>query len=78
MNDSLREDVLRMHAQVCSALADPNRLLIIYSLAEGPRCVKDIAAAMDVPQPTISRHLKSCANEALCALNATGNAFTIA
>lgn len=58
MSDSLREDVLRMHAQVCSGLADPNRLLIIYSLAEGPRCVNDIAAAMDMPQPTVSRHLK--------------------
>lgn len=58
MSDSLREDVLRMHAQVCSGLADPNRLLIIYSLAEGPHCVNDIAAAMDMPQPTVSRHLK--------------------
>lgn len=58
MSDNLREEVNRMHAQVCSGLADPNRILIIYSLAEGPRCVNDIAAAMEIPQPTVSRHLK--------------------
>lgn len=58
MTDSLREEVVRMHAQVCSGLADPNRILIIYSLAEGPRNVTDIASAVELPQPTVSRHLK--------------------
>ena len=58
MSENLREEVNRMHAQVCSGLADPNRILIIYSLAEGPRCVNDIAAAMEIPQPKVSRHLK--------------------
>lgn len=58
MVDSLREEVVRMHAQVCSGLADPNRILIIYSLAEGPRNVTDIASAVELSQPTVSRHLK--------------------
>ncbi len=58
MADSLREEVVRLHAQVCSGLADPNRILIIYSLAEGPRNVNDIAAKVELPQPTVSRHLK--------------------
>ena len=58
MSDSLREDVLRMHAQVCSGLADPNRILILYTLAENPHCVNDIASALELPQPTVSRHLK--------------------
>ena len=58
MSDNLREEVTRMHAQVCSALADPSRILIIYSLSEGPRCVNDIAASMEIPQPKVSRHLK--------------------
>jgi len=58
MTDSLREEVVRLHAQVCSGLADPNRILIIYSLAEGPRNVTDIAAAVELAQPTVSRHLK--------------------
>ncbi len=58
MADSLREEVVRLHAHVCSGLADPNRILIIYSLAEGPRNVNDIANTVELPQPTVSRHLK--------------------
>lgn len=58
MSDNLREEVVRLHAQVCSGLADPNRILIIYSLSEGPRCVNDIATSMELTQPTVSRHLK--------------------
>lgn len=59
MTDSLREEIVRLHAQVCSGLADPNRILIIYSLAQGPRNVTDIAAAVELAQPTVSRHLKT-------------------
>ncbi len=58
MSDNLREEVVRLHAQVCSGLADPNRILILYTLAENPHCVNDIAAALELPQPTVSRHLK--------------------
>lgn len=58
MSDNLREEVVRLHAQVCSGLADPNRILIIYSLADGPRNVNDIAGKVELPQPTVSRHLK--------------------
>ncbi|KAF0109727.1 MAG: ArsR family transcriptional regulator [Chloroflexi bacterium] len=58
MVENLKEEVLRLHAQVCSGLADPNRILIIYSLADGPRNVNDIASKMELPQPTVSRHLK--------------------
>lgn len=58
MSDNLREEVVRLHAQVCNGLADPNRILIIYSLSEGSRNVNDIANTVELPQPTVSRHLK--------------------
>jgi DNA-binding transcriptional ArsR family regulator len=58
MADTLREEVTRLHAQICSGLADPNRIMIIYSLADGPHNVTEIAAAVELPQPTVSRHLK--------------------
>jgi DNA-binding transcriptional ArsR family regulator len=58
MSDNLREEVVHLHAQVCKGLADPNRILILYSLAEGPRNVNDIAAKVELSQPTVSRHLK--------------------
>lgn len=57
-DNSLREEVVRLHANICSGLADPNRILIIYSLADESRNVSEIASIVDLPQPTVSRHLK--------------------
>jgi len=58
MANTLKDEVNRMHAQLCTGIADPNRILIIYTLAEAPKCVNDIAKALELPQPTVSRHLK--------------------
>ena len=58
MTEALREEVTKLHAQICRGLGDPNRILIVYSLAEGPRNVTEIAEIVNLPQPTVSRHLK--------------------
>jgi DNA-binding transcriptional ArsR family regulator len=58
MADNLREEVVRMHAQLCSGISDPNRILIIYNLAESPKCVNDLASNLELSQPSVSRHLK--------------------
>ena len=50
-------DVDEMYARVCKALADPKRLLIINELRDGPRTVGDIASALEISQPNVSRHL---------------------
>jgi ArsR family transcriptional regulator len=42
---------------VLRALADPTRLRILGLLTGGEVCVCDIHSALDVPQPTASRHL---------------------
>lgn len=39
------------------ALADPERLLIINEPRDGPRPAGDIADALGVSQPNVSRHL---------------------
>jgi ArsR family transcriptional regulator len=49
--------ISELHARVCKALADPKRLLIINELRDGPRSVGDIADALGVSQPNVSRHL---------------------
>jgi DNA-binding transcriptional ArsR family regulator len=54
----LREDVFRLHARICSGLADPNRILILYTLSEHPHNVTELAESLELPQPTVSRHLK--------------------
>ena len=50
-------DVDEMYARVCKALADPKRLLIINELRGGPKAVGDIASALEISQPNVSRHL---------------------
>ncbi len=50
-------DISELHARVCKALADPKRLLIINELRDGPRSVGELADALGVSQPNVSRHL---------------------
>ena len=54
----LQQEVTQLHADVCSALADPNRILLLYALAEKPCTVNDLATTLNLSQPTTSRHLK--------------------
>jgi DNA-binding transcriptional ArsR family regulator len=54
----LEEEVSSLHAEICAGLADPKRILILYSLAERPCNVNELAAALSMPQPLVSRHLK--------------------
>lgn len=58
MSDSLRDEVIRLHAHICNGLADPIRILILYSLSEKRQNVSELAKNLNIPQPTISRHLK--------------------
>lgn len=59
MDPKLREEINFLHAQICKGLADPNRILILYTLAERPYSVTELAETLDLPQPTVSRHLKT-------------------
>jgi ArsR family transcriptional regulator len=58
MSNHLTEEVTRLHADICSALADPSRILILYALSEQPRNVNTLAAEVGIQQPAASRHLK--------------------
>ncbi len=54
---SLTQEITNLHAGICSALADPRRILILYALSEKPSNVSDLAEALNISQPTTSRHL---------------------
>jgi ArsR family transcriptional regulator len=54
----LAQEVTQLHADICSALADPRRILLLYALAEQPRNVNDLANEIGISQPATSRHLK--------------------
>ena len=57
-NSQLAEEITHLHAEICSALGDPNRIMMLYVLAEQPHNVSDLAAKVGVSQPAASRHLK--------------------
>lgn len=56
--DNLKAEITQLHAQLCSGLSDPTRILILYTVAQNPINVSDLAETLDIPQPTVSRHLK--------------------
>jgi ArsR family transcriptional regulator len=54
----LQLEINELHAEICSALADPRRILMFYVLAERNCKVSDLALAAGISQPAASRHLK--------------------
>jgi len=58
LDNHLREEIAQLHAQVCSGLADTNRILILYTLKENSLNVSELSETLGLPQPTTSRHLK--------------------
>jgi hypothetical protein len=54
VDPTLVEEVNLLHAQMCQSVADPTRILILYSLADEPRYVTELAEILDVRQPTVS------------------------
>ncbi|MDE3090740.1 MAG: winged helix-turn-helix transcriptional regulator [Chloroflexota bacterium] len=58
MDKQLRKEINQLHAEICGGLSDPNRIAILYALAEKPESVMELADALDMPQSSLSRHLK--------------------
>lgn len=71
-NPNLHEEVIQLHANMCSALADPNRIMLLYALSASSQCVKDLAAELGLSQPTTSRHLKILRESGLVNTNRQG------
>jgi len=58
VTQALAQEISQLEADFCSALSDPNRLLLLYALSEGPRNVTELSNELNITQPTTSRHLK--------------------
>jgi DNA-binding transcriptional ArsR family regulator len=57
ISPTLTQEVTTLHANICSALADPSRILILYALNERPKNVGELAVELQISQPMASRHL---------------------
>jgi DNA-binding transcriptional ArsR family regulator len=73
MNPTL-DELNILHANICQALGDPKRILMMYALYEKPRHVSALAADLDMPQPTVSRHLRVLRERGLVQTERQGTA----
>ena len=54
----LAQEITELHAEICSAVADPRRILLLYAILEHPRTESELAEYMGIGQPAASWHLK--------------------
>ena len=55
-----------------AAFSDPTRLRILHLLHDGELCVGDLVTILDMPQPTVSRHLAYLRRSALVETRKSG------
>ncbi len=76
ISQTLAQEVSQLEANLCSAFADPTRILILYALDEKPRSVNDLTSELGIPQPTTSRHLKVLRDRCLVQTARQGTSIT--
>ena len=58
VNNSLTQEINQLHARICSAISEPNRILLLYAVADKPLNVNNLAEVVGISQSAASRHLK--------------------
>ncbi|MFQ5796622.1 MAG: ArsR/SmtB family transcription factor [Candidatus Bipolaricaulia bacterium] len=53
----LNKEAYKLHAQVCSVMANPKRLEIIDLLSEGEKSVEELTQRMGINKANVSQHL---------------------
>jgi ArsR family transcriptional regulator len=71
---NLSSEINQLHADICSALADPTRILMLYLLSEHPYTVNELTEKLGVTQPSTSRHLKILRDRGLVQASRRGQA----
>lgn len=51
------DELEMLHSKVCRSVGDVRRLQLLYALEDGALPVNSLVEILDVPQPTVSRHL---------------------
>ena len=73
---TLKQEITQLEADFCSALSDPNRLLILYALNEDSLNVTELTNELGINQPTASRHLKVLREHGLVHTTRQGTSIT--
>lgn len=70
------ETLTLLHNNICKAMGDPRRIQILYALHERPCHVTGLAELLEIPQPTISRHLRILHQRSLVLTERDGTTVT--
>lgn len=70
----LEQEINLLHERICSALVDRTRILILYLLSTKNLFVNELAETLNLPQSTVSRHLRILRDRNLVLTNRQGNA----
>jgi DNA-binding transcriptional ArsR family regulator len=57
MIDEKTIHLLKLQAEICKTLSDPNRLMILHELRQGEMSVGQLTINLGLPQSNVSRHL---------------------
>lgn len=71
----LEQEIILLHERICSALGDSTRILILYLLFQKDLFVNELSDELNVPQSTVSRHLKILRERNLVTTNRQGTAI---
>ena len=70
---------MKSFLKVMKALSDPNRVKIIKLLQQKMMCVCELRGALQIAQPTVSKHLKileEAGSGGLCQRRSVGQLFS--
>ena len=51
-------EISHRQADICAALADYHRMLLLYAVADKPQNVSELVRRVGLSQPAVSRHLR--------------------
>ena len=74
--ESLKQELLNLQANFCSALTDPSRLLILYALSEKGMNVGELSEDLAISQSNVSKHLKILREKGLVGSTKIGTVVT--
>ncbi len=73
IDKALRQELDELVANMCKALNDPKRLLVLYALADGSHTVSELCEILDAPQSNTSQHLAVLRSAGMVETERKGN-----
>lgn len=67
------DEIFERHADLCQVLCNAKRQKMLYVLKDGERTVTDLAETTDIPQPTVSQHLRKMRDKGVVTKRTEGN-----